>query len=167
MEQSREFRNKPTKAYLTDCWQSAKVIQWRNGSLFNRWCWNNWTSACQQMNLNLNLTPPMKINSKINRRPKSKIQHCTTSTGIHRRGTSLVVQWVRLHTPDAGGPGSIPGRETRSGMHATTGSPRAATKKSRCRSYRSCVPQLRPGATKINKFFFKGIHGRKICVILH
>ena len=25
--------------------------------------------------------------------------------------TSLVVQWLRLHTPDAGGPGSSPGRE--------------------------------------------------------
>ena len=24
-------------------------------------------------------------------------------------GTSLVVQWVRLGTPNAGGPGSIPG----------------------------------------------------------
>ena len=26
-------------------------------------------------------------------------------------GTSLVVQWLRLHTPNAGGPGSIPVRE--------------------------------------------------------
>ena len=31
-------------------------------------------------------------------------------------GTSLVVQWLRLHTPSAGGPGSIPGRGTRSHM---------------------------------------------------
>ena len=30
-------------------------------------------------------------------------------TGI---GTSLVVQWLRLHTPIAGGPGSIPGQGT-------------------------------------------------------
>ncbi|TEA11773.1 hypothetical protein DBR06_SOUSAS6910273, partial [Sousa chinensis] len=29
---------------------------------------------------------------------------------------SLVVQWVRLHTPNAGGPGSIPGQGTRSHM---------------------------------------------------
>ncbi|TEA32400.1 hypothetical protein DBR06_SOUSAS4710025, partial [Sousa chinensis] len=29
---------------------------------------------------------------------------------------SLVVQWLRLHTPNAGGPGSIPGRRTRSHM---------------------------------------------------
>ena len=31
-------------------------------------------------------------------------------------GTSLVVQWLRLHTPNAGGQGSIPGQGTRSHM---------------------------------------------------
>ena len=31
-------------------------------------------------------------------------------------GTSLVVQWVRLCTPNSGGPGSIPGQGTRSRM---------------------------------------------------
>ena len=35
-------------------------------------------------------------------------------------GTSLVVQWVRLHAPNAGGLGSIPGWGTRYHMHATT-----------------------------------------------
>ncbi|TEA38087.1 hypothetical protein DBR06_SOUSAS5810019, partial [Sousa chinensis] len=30
------------------------------------------------------------------------------------QGTSLVIQWVRLCIPCAGGPGSIPGQETRS-----------------------------------------------------
>ena len=34
-------------------------------------------------------------------------------------GTSLVVQWVRLHAPNAGGLRLIPGRGTRSHMHAT------------------------------------------------
>ncbi|TEA31481.1 hypothetical protein DBR06_SOUSAS44510002, partial [Sousa chinensis] len=29
---------------------------------------------------------------------------------------SLVVQWLRLHTPNAGGPGLIPGRGTRPHM---------------------------------------------------
>ncbi|TEA28872.1 hypothetical protein DBR06_SOUSAS4010089, partial [Sousa chinensis] len=32
------------------------------------------------------------------------------------KGTSLVVQWLRLHTPNAGSPGSIPGQGTRSHM---------------------------------------------------
>ena len=33
-----------------------------------------------------------------------------------KRGTSWVVQWFRLHTPNAGGSGSIPGQGTRSHM---------------------------------------------------
>ncbi|TEA36408.1 hypothetical protein DBR06_SOUSAS16310026, partial [Sousa chinensis] len=46
---------------------------------------------------------------------------------------SLVVQWVRLHAPNAGGPGSIPGRDTRSrtpqlSLNAATKIPHAATK---------------------------------------
>ncbi|TEA41173.1 hypothetical protein DBR06_SOUSAS5610025, partial [Sousa chinensis] len=48
---------------------------------------------------------------------------------------SLVVQWVRLHAPNAGGPGSIPGQGTR-----------------------RCMPQLRvhtlqltSGAAKMNE----------------
>ncbi|TEA23034.1 hypothetical protein DBR06_SOUSAS12510026, partial [Sousa chinensis] len=41
---------------------------------------------------------------------------------------SLVVQWVRLHAPNAGGPGSIPGQGTRSHMHAATKSSHVATK---------------------------------------
>ena len=31
-------------------------------------------------------------------------------------GTSLVVQWLRLHAPNAGAQGSIPGQKTRSHM---------------------------------------------------
>ncbi|TEA41304.1 hypothetical protein DBR06_SOUSAS9810120, partial [Sousa chinensis] len=41
---------------------------------------------------------------------------------------SLVVQWVGLHVPNAGRPGSIPGQGTRSHMHAATKSPHAASK---------------------------------------
>ena len=39
---------------------------------------------------------------------------------ILNKGTSLVVQWVRLCAPNAGGPGLILGQGTRSRMHATT-----------------------------------------------
>ena len=42
-------------------------------------------------------------------------------------GTSLVVQWLRLHTPNAGDPGSIPGQGTRSHMPQLK-IPHAATK---------------------------------------
>ena len=47
-------------------------------------------------------------------------------------GTSLVVQWVGLLTPNAGGPGPIPGRGTRSCMRAATKSLHAATKDLTC-----------------------------------
>ena len=37
-------------------------------------------------------------------------------------GISLVVQWLRLHAPNAGGLSSIPGQGTRSHMQATKSS---------------------------------------------
>ena len=43
-------------------------------------------------------------------------------------GTSLVAQWLRFHTPSAGGPGLIPGQGTRSHMHAATKSSHTTTK---------------------------------------
>ena len=43
-------------------------------------------------------------------------------------GTYLVAQWLRLHAPNARGPGSIPGQVTRSHMHAATKSSHATTK---------------------------------------
>ena len=47
-------------------------------------------------------------------------------------GISLVVQWLRLCAPNAGGLGSIPGQGTRSYMHAATRSSQAATKEPAC-----------------------------------
>ena len=43
-------------------------------------------------------------------------------------GTSLVVQWLRLHAPSARGLGSIPGQGPRSHPYATTKSSYASTK---------------------------------------
>ena len=52
---------------------------------------------------------------------------------LNEWGASLVEQWLRLHTLNAGGPGSISGQGTRSHMHAQP---------------RVCMPQLRsPHAT--------------------
>ena len=29
--------------------KGAMDIQWGNDSLFNRWCWQNWTATCKRM----------------------------------------------------------------------------------------------------------------------
>ena len=57
MEQDRKPKNKPMHLWYLIFDKGGKNIQWGKDSLFNKWCWETWTSRLNAKRLEGQVIP--------------------------------------------------------------------------------------------------------------